>query len=613
MSTAFPFALDAAQQAAAASPTAVQLVLAGPGSGKTTTLAARHHHLVRQGIDPRRILAVTFTRKAADEMRSRIGASLGLPPETRLPVMTFHAFAFRQLRANPAAAGLKPGFALWGALQQRHVFHSRQMWWNEETDILDIIDGMKERLVDAAGLAQRLSAPGAKFPDYFAEAVKFFRVYEQALEMAGAIDFADMVPRLDAAMLADEAYRRRVTGAFEHLLVDEFQDVNAGQMQLVSRFVEDGARLWAVGDEDQTLFTFRASDVRHILEFSRRHPTAEIHLLENNYRSDRNIVGLARTLIRGNASRNDKDLRAIRQQLGEVVVRGYSTPEVEARQVAEAIARLLKQGTPAAEVAVLYRAGAIGLELQTILKERGIPFEVRGSGDLWQSVAARLVVGALHYLEDGPSLAATSRLGNGRRARLIGERLDEVRRKLRLPFAEALRHAGKVVADSLPGSAPERERGEWRSVIDAVGLVAADCHSLADLERRIAEQSAMLRRVSPHAVVLSTVHSAKGLEWDAVFVLGLEEGVLPNANAQDIEEERRIAYVAMTRARRILGLTYVARRYGRSASPSRFLAEIKGAADHVRSGPRAMGADQRLPLVDAGDRRRRPFRVRFLG
>lgn len=602
--------LDPAQHAAATSPAAIQLILAGPGSGKTSTLAARFHHLVGQGIKPERILAVTFTRKAADEMRQRIGALLGLGPDRRLPVMTFHAFAFRQLRANPAAARLKPGFALWGPLQQRHVFHSRQMWWNEEVDILDIIDGMKEKLLDAAGFARLLAAPEARNPDYLAEALRFFQVYEQALAEAGAVDFADMVPRLERAMLADSGYRRMITGAFDHLLVDEFQDVNAGQMQLLSRFVEDGAKLWAVGDEDQTLFTFRASDVRHILEFSHRHPGAVTHLLENNYRSGGNIVGLARVLIRGNASRNDKDLRAVRKESGEVVVRGYSTPEIEARQVAAAIAHLLKGGLPPAELAVLYRAGAIGLELQTVLKEAGIAFEVRGSGDLWQSVAARLVVGALHYLEDGPSVGAVSRLGSGRRARQISSRLDDLRRRLGLPFAEHWRQAAQVVTDALPASAPERERGEWRAVIDAVGLVAADCSTLADLERRIAEQSALLRRPSAHAVVLSTVHSAKGLEWDAVFVLGLEEGVLPNANAQDIEEERRIAYVAMTRARKILGMTYVARRYGRTAKPSRFLAEIKGAPGHVRSGPRAVGADQRLPLVEAADLRRRFFRFR---
>ena len=604
------FVLDAAQQAAATSPAAVQLILAGPGSGKTTTLAARFHHLVNQGVDPRRILAVTFTRKAADEMRSRIGGSLGLDPQVRLSVMTFHAFAYRHLRANPAAAGLKPGFPLWGPMQQRHVFHSRQMWWNEEMDILDIIDGMKERLVDAAAFADLLAAPKAPFPGYFSEALQYFRVYEQALAEAGAIDFADMVPRLHAAMQRVTAHRKAVTGAFDHVLVDEFQDVNPGQMQLISRFVEDGARLWAVGDEDQTLFTFRASDVRHILDFSQRHPAAEIHLLENNYRSAGNIVGLAKALIRGNLCRNDKDLRSVRRDVGEVVVRGYSTAEAEARQVAAAIAHLLKQGMPPSEIAVLYRAGAIGLELQATLKERGIAFEVRGSGDLWQSVAARLVVGALHYLRDGPSLAAVSRLGNGRRGRQISDRLDEVRSRRGTAFPDAWRHAAQVVGTALPASAPERERSEWRGVIDAVGLVAADCGSLADLERRIAEQSAMLRQPSPHSVVLSTVHSAKGLEWDAVFVLGLEEGVLPNANARDIEEERRIAYVAMTRARRILGLTYVARRYGRGVEPSRFLAEIKGTAEHVRSGPRASGADRRLPLVEAGDRRKRFFRVR---
>jgi len=182
--------LDPLQRKAATGTGNIQLVLAGPGSGKTTTLAGRFVHLVRQGIDRRRILALTFTKKAADEMRSRIATALDLPSAPDLSIATFHGFDFRHLRRNPQLAGLSDNFPLWDTAQQRHVFSSRRMWWNEETDILDVIAGAKERLVDAAGLAAEMDQDD----EMLGRAVEFFRVYESSLRDAGAIDFADMVP-----------------------------------------------------------------------------------------------------------------------------------------------------------------------------------------------------------------------------------------------------------------------------------------------------------------------------------------------------------------------------------------------------------------------------------
>src|SRR5215472_16061520 len=185
--------LDPTQRAAAAADAPVQLTLAGPGAGKTTTLAVRFVHLVRQGVDPRRILAVTFTRKAAIEMQERIVRLLRLGGPKGLAVDTFHAFAFRHLRRQPQRFGLPEKLELWDVPQQRHVFHARRMWWNEEIDIIDLIGGMKERLIDAAGFARMVGDKSDEPRAYYAAAVEFFNVYEAALRDAGAIDFADMV------------------------------------------------------------------------------------------------------------------------------------------------------------------------------------------------------------------------------------------------------------------------------------------------------------------------------------------------------------------------------------------------------------------------------------
>jgi len=259
-------ALDPAQQAAAAAAARIQLVLAGPGSGKTTTLTGRFVHLVQRGVDHKRILALTFTKKAADEMKARIVKALDLEPSAGLTVATFHGFGFRHIRSNPQLAGLSDRFQLWDTPQQRQVFSSRRMWWNEEIDILDIIAGAKERLLDAEGFAAQIDDGD----EVLGNAAEFFRVYEKALRSAGAIDFADMVPLLVRAMDNNSAFAAALTGAYDHVLVDEYQDVNPGQVRLIDHFVKAGASLWVVGDDDQVLYAFRAADVRYILDFPQK-------------------------------------------------------------------------------------------------------------------------------------------------------------------------------------------------------------------------------------------------------------------------------------------------------------------------------------------------------
>jgi len=595
--------LDPAQSAAAKGEGSIQLTLAGPGSGKTSTLTGRFVHLIRQGVDPARILAVTFTKKAADEMRRRIATLLELPSLSGLHVMTFHAFAFRLLKKNPGVAGLSEGFRLWDTAEQRNVFSSRRMWWNEETDILDIIGGAKERLLDADGFAASID----RDDDTLVEAVEYFRVYQQALRDAGGIDFADMVPLVVKAMSSNESYRRSITSAYDHVLVDEYQDVNPGQIGLIDHFVNDRVRLWAVGDDDQTLYAFRASDVRYILEFTRKFPAAAIHALDRNYRSCPDIVLAAKRLIRHNRLRFDKDYQPTLTEPGELVIRGYSSPEIEARQVGRAIAELIHRGCAAQEIAVLYRAGTVGLPLQTVLKELGIAFEVRGGADLWQSVAAKLVIGALYYLRDGESPQAMSRLGSNQRGQILRQQLDQIRAALRHQFVASCTHVQRIVADAVPGRSPDREKAEWRAVVDAVVPLALSCSSLDELETKSAERSRSLRNPPQNAVLLSTIHSAKGLEWDTVFMIGMEDGVLPHTNSEDIEEERRVAYVGVTRARQRLGLTYSDERYGERLGPSHFLSEIAGKdrRSFIWTRPIAEGADDRLPLLNFDERQRK--------
>jgi DNA helicase-2/ATP-dependent DNA helicase PcrA len=593
--------LDPAQKAAATGVETIQLVLAGPGSGKTTTLSARFVHLVRQGVDRRRILALTFTKKAADEMKARIAQRLDLASARDLTVATFHSFAFRHLRSNPQLAGLIESFQLWDTLQQRHIFNSRRMWWNEEIDILDIIAGAKERLLDA----ERFAAEIENNDEVLANAVNFFRVYEQALKSAGAIDFADMVPLLVRAMDKNVAYARTITGAYDHLLVDEYQDVNPAQVELIDRFVRAGRNLWVVGDDDQTLYAFRAADVRYILDFPRKFRGAQIHVLDRNYRSAARIVAAGKRLIANNRARRDKNYQPVMVDAGEIVIRGYGTPEIETRQVARGVAKLLTQHSPQ-QIAVLYRVGSVGLALQPALQKLHIPYEVRGAGDLWQGVAAKLVVGCLYYLRDGESVEAMSRMGSSRRADIIRRKLDQAADVDKQPFAAACQLVRNIVVTAVAGKASDRDRSEWRTIVETVITVALSCRSLEELEEKISEHSAALRNPPENAVVLSTIHSAKGLEWEAVLMVGMEDGVLPHFNNDDLEEERRVAYVGITRAKRILGLTYANVRFGQASAPSPFLHELAGRGRRfcVWTSPRADGAEERLPLLSDRERRR---------
>jgi DNA helicase-2/ATP-dependent DNA helicase PcrA len=593
--------LDPAQQSAAAGTALIQLVLAGPGAGKTTTLAGRFVRLVRQGVDRRRILALTFTKKAADEMKSRIAAALDLPSAADLNVATFHGFAFRELRRNPQLAGLSERFGLWDAPRQRHVFSSRRMWWNEEDDILDIICGAKERLLDAAAFAAGIGPDD----EVRRRAAEFFRVYECALREAGAIDFADMVPLVVRTLDSNPAYAAAMTGAYDHILVDEYQDINPGQVALIDRFVTAGTNLWAVGDDDQTLYAFRAADVRFILDFPRKYRDVEVHLLARNYRSAPQIVEAANRLIAHNRVRSPKASTPVTAQAGEIAIRGYRAAEIEARQVANGVASLLRRGHSPQQIGVLYRTGAVGFALQPALQALQIPYEVRNAGDIWQSVAARLVVGSLFYLRDGASVEAMSRIGDGRRAELVRRDLARANAHQRRDFSVACRFVRDVVATAVPSRASERERAEWAAVVEAVIALALGCRSLDGLLAKIAEQSAALHKAPEHAVVLSTIHSAKGLEWEAVFLIGMEQGVLPHINNDDLEEERRVAYVGVTRAKRLLAMTFAHMRFGQTSSPSQFLYELAGDERRhwVWTGPEANGADERLPLLSDRERR----------
>lgn len=703
-------ALDPSQLQAATSPAAIQLVLAGPGSGKTTTLVGRYVHLVQQGVDPREILAVTFTRKATDEMRDRVWAACGrslkasdptLGPRD-LPIATFHAFARGELvrdaeagQGEPGFSGLRAGFKiLTEKRQQRAIFARRGMWWRETGDILDMIGNAKERLLSARSFEDEIIADPQRSGDRaWLEAVRYFQVYEQELRLEGAIDFADFVPRLVAMMDAHPSAREAVTGRFRHLLVDEYQDVNPGQHLLIDRFVEDGVKLWAVGDDDQTLFSFRSSDVRLILGFADHYQAAAerwgldraeadaagrlplgdgspvlVHRLARNYRSHAAIVGLGQRLIAHNQHRLAKPLDAARPDivtndpLNRVAIYGYGTPEEEARQIARAVKALLSRGVVPDEIAILYRLSALSHHLAVALVAAEIPFTVRGGGDLWQSAPARLLRGGLLYALLGETPQVLTVMGNSGRGQNLRKAIDTKRveafrsaesnrlhptrellgeyphRRVRVPldFKAAFHVVHGLVSEMFP-SAKSAQKGDPddAAAFDAAAAFIETFGSIEAMEKGVEDLSRALEDKPKDVVVLSTIHKAKGLEWDFVFLVGCEDGIMPHIratrevkNAREarargpvalrvqnpytpasalaapapalpepplkpgpaeavarlmVEEERRIAFVGLTRARLGITLTHVRQRNNDQARPSPFLREMIGTRGYGRS------------------------------
>lgn len=730
-------ALDPSQLHAATSTASIQLVLAGPGSGKTSTLVGRYVHLVKQGVDPRRILAVTFTRKATEEMRTRVWAACGRSlrltyptlSDRDLPIATFHAFALAELKRDADAAGGELGFSglrtgfkyLTTRREQRAIFQRREMWWRETGDILDIIGNAKERLLDAQTFEDEIMADPQRSGDRtWLEAIRYFQVYQQQLRSDGAVDFADFVPRVVAMMDIHPSAREAITGRFDHLLVDEYQDLNPGQHLLVDRFVEDGVKLWAVGDDDQTLFSFRSSDVRLILGFEQHYrsawdrwnlapsqaaeagrlplgdaPEVVVHRLDRNYRSHAAIVSLGQRLIGNNTHRMVKPLQPHRPDIvandpiNRVAIFGYATPEEEARQIAKAVKALLARGVVPDEIAILYRLSALSHHLAVALVAADVPFTVRGGGDLWQSAPARLLRGGLLYalLGETPqvmSVMGASNRGQSLRKAIDGRRIESYRsaetnraqptrevlgeyphRRVRAPldFKAAFHTVHGLVSDMFP-SAKSAQKGDPddAAAFDAAAAFIETFGSIEAMEKGVADLSRALEDKPKDVVVLSTIHKAKGLEWDFVFLVGCEDGIMPHIratrevkNAREarsrapaalrvqnpytpalvstpspalpeatlkpgpaeemarlmVEEERRIAFVGLTRARLGITITHVRKRNNDQSRPSPFLREMLGGlvygrslaavADPRKGGPRDPEILVKQPVFRAAD------------
>ncbi|MBK1669210.1 hypothetical protein CKO28_14325 [Rhodovibrio sodomensis] len=578
--------LNEAQRAAAVAGGGPHLVLAGPGTGKTKTLVSRFAILIQRGVDPKRVLCVTFTKKAADEMVERLSPYLSGVGKRDLSVGTFHSLSGRLLREFASHAGLTRDFDIYADRDQARLLAEERIWWDADDggEITEIISVAKDSLLTPDSFRKdaekRLKDGKIGANDWRFRAAAAYRRYQKALQDRNAADFGDLLNHVVFTLRDNPEIAKEVSRRYDYLLVDEFQDVNPAQVAFLDLLMAANPNIWAVGDDDQTLYGFRASDVRFILNFPKRHPDTTVHKLVENYRSTPAILHPSLQLIGANRKRFSKPLRPNRSGGAKVVCAEFETAEAEARWIVECVEKLIERGDDPSSIGVLCRVGHVGSRLQMRFRDKKIPVDLRGIQDFWSTPEVRAFVGVLRVTADERHPDRTHAFGSAARQRKYGQLADELRQE-KADFATQCQRAAKLVAAESLTNKDEGVRERWRRNTGIARGVAAELGSIEALEEEI-ERSTAAKRFGGNrsAVALSTAHSSKGLEWDTVFIAGFEQNLMPHKLAEDPEEERRIAYVAMTRARKVLCMSWSELRDETPGGPSPFLWEaLSGSSD----------------------------------
>jgi DNA helicase II / ATP-dependent DNA helicase PcrA len=607
------------------------LVIAGAGSGKTRVLTRRIAHLLGAvGVKPPEILAITFTNKAAGEMRERVQDLVG-PPARAAWVMTFHSACGRILRREAQRLGYRSNFTIYDQADQIRLV--KRCLEELERDpkrftprgIHSQISNAKNTLVGPAEYTERV----ASFYDQTVAEV--YDLYQKRLFASNAVDFDDMLfLTVDVLERFPEA-REKWQEAFRYILVDEYQDTNHAQYRLLQLLAEKHRNLFVVGDPDQSIYSFRSADIRNVLEFEKDFEGGVTYTLDQNYRSTQNILDAANGVIQHNRDRLEKNLWS---ELGEgepVRVIEVEDEHAEARYVAAEIALLVEEGFNGSEIAVFYRTNAQSRVLEDVLVRQGIAYQVIGGPRFYERAEVKDLIAYLQVLDNPYDAVSLLRIAN-RPRRGIGDsslaRLQTWADQREISLWEATAEAEMAGVGAAPQKALKAFRGTIESLMSAAqelevpelieavlqrsGYIESleaertieaegrieNLQELVSVAREWREQaedttlSAFLQEISLYSdqdairgdgslVTLMTLHNAKGLEFRAVYLIGMEEGIFPHSRSieeQGIEEERRLCYVGMTRAKERLTLLHTSSRMlygGRSHNlPSRFLDEV---------------------------------------
>ena len=636
------------------------LILAGPGSGKTRVITHRVAHLMKLcGVSPHHIMAVTFTNKAAREMRERLEQLLGQAVEA-LTLGTFHAICARILRREGKAIGLDASFVIYDEEDQLSLTKQALEELNLDPKqyahraLHSAISAAKSRLLGPKDYAQWVNS-------YFEEIVsRIYQRYQELLSQGQAVDFDDLLMRTVQLFQDHPQILSRYQSKYVHILVDEFQDTNIAQYMLIKQLAGKYRNLCVVGDPDQSIYSWRFADLRNILSFEKDYPEAKVVFLEQNYRSTKTILEVASDIISANVQRKPRKLWTENEDGASVTLIESYNAEEEAQSVVNEIEKLISQEQISLkDCAVMYRVNAQSRLLEETFLRYGVPYKLVGGTRFYQRREVKDIIAYLRLIHNPQDNVSLSRIINVP-SRGVGQRtlsqLQSWAKAHNASLFEALKQVGHdVIASETRQSLPPRitqalagfdalmarliaqsrelslsglldeilehtryreyvldkEDGEerWENVME-LKSVASDYDEF-DPEEALA---AFLEKVSlvsdiddldekADAVTLITLHQAKGLEFPAVFIVGMEEGILPHRRSFDdpaeMEEERRLCYVGITRAKKRLHLLRSYRRslFGGSTAnpPSRFLQDI---SPHLIS-PRELWQESPTPVATA--------------
>ncbi len=642
------------------------LVLAGAGTGKTRVITFRIANLIRHGTKPERILAVTFTKKAAREMQQRVVKLLG-KRETAFPlVCTFHSLCVRILRRNIEALGFPRKFLILDRGDQESHARSalREIRAADQVLSPNDLQWMITRW-KSHGISPRQAEREAPSDKHKLGAIAFHR-YNELLKQAGALDFDDLL--LFTERLFREHSQKLVVEAklWDHLLIDEYQDTNGEQYKIVQRLAERHRNLCVVGDDDQSIYGWRGAQIQHILNFRNDWPDAKVVRLEDNYRSTREILDLANRLIVHNRQRHSKQLQAVRSGGPPPRVLQMADETKEAADIVRQIHAILQRPeTQPSDIAILFRTNEQPRPFETELRKVGMPYVLVGGQSFFDRKEVKDVLAYFRLIDNPHNELAARRIINTP-PRGIGKstvaRVAEVALQQPTTFWDALRQPhpeltpaatqgiaalvalverARAELERRPNlvnwatglittlkyraeidrqyTEPEERASRWASVeqvINALGQYSAEqgtAGTIADFLDQITIgdrdfENDKEKQLSRNAVMLMTLHSAKGLEFPYIFMVGMEEGILPHqrsieSGSDSVEEERRLCYVGVTRAQEQLTLSLALSRMkwgkSRDSRPSRFLYELTdqtGNPNYVCVQDRGSNGDSVSPL-----------------
>lgn len=665
--------LNPAQREAVEAVQGPVLILAGPGSGKTRVIAHRIAYLIKVlGISPRRIIAVTFTNKAAREMKERVYQFLGERVE-ELTLGTFHRICARILRTEAAHIGLEPRFVIYDEDDQLHLI-KRSL---DELGLEPKYYPPKPLKSAISAAKARLSSPEEYIPSHYFEEIakRVYRRYQELLAQSNALDFDDLLMKAVLLFRDHPEILSKYQSRYLHVLIDEFQDTNLAQYILAKQIAGEHRNICVVGDPDQSIYSWRFADLRHILDFEKDYPDAKIVFLEQNYRSTKTILDVANYVICANRQRKEKTLWTENEVGTPLAIAQTYSEQDEAQFVVNEVEKLTSDGHfKAGDCAVMYRTNAQSRALEEAFIRFGTPYKLVGGTRFYERREIKDLISYLRLIHNPHDSISLGRIinvpGRGIGPKTLAE-LSAWANRLEVPLYSALKLVAEEREDN-PFSPRQIQalkgflilldeliaKSEELNIVDLLDLVLErtgykdyilgnegdeerwenilELRTVADEYRDLEPRDSLasfLEGVTlvsdvdglnekADAVTLITLHQAKGLEFPVVFIVGLEEGLLPHfkslSDPEQLEEERRLCYVGITRAKEKAYLIHALRRSlmglsGRSI-PSRFLKDIplhlvnsvSISEQAIAPAPSAFKLSQppspRLSMVKVGDR-----------